>query len=172
MRTHPKKTLVATIAATLMLLLVLTSGSLAATPDARGTTPFNGSFSGAEIDNPVFPTMTVDGNVAGEALHLGSFTYHYNAAVDMQTGYAPETAQFVAANGDRIYAEGLGYGVNEGNPPVSATITEWMTITGGTGRFKGVSGNYTIHRTAAISPELTTTQATFEGTMVMPQGNK
>lgn len=169
---HQKKTIVATVAASLMLLLVLTSGSLAATPDAAGTTPFNGSFSGAEIDNPVFPTMTVDGNVAGKALHLGSFTYHYDAAVDMVTGIAPETAQFVAANGDIIYAQGHGYGVNEGNPPVSATITEWMTITGGTGRFAGVSGSYTINRTAAISPELTTTLGTFEGTIVMPQGNQ
>lgn len=131
---------------------------------------FTGSFSGAEVDNPIFPTMTVDGKVTGEASHLGRFTYHYNAAVDMATGKAPETAQFIAADGDVIYAEGHGFGVNEGNPPVSATITEWMTITGGTGRFEGASGSYTIQRTAAISPELTTTRGTFEGTISLPKG--
>jgi hypothetical protein len=129
---------------------------------------FTGSFAGEENDNLVFPTMTVDGEVTGEATHLGRFTYYYNAVVNMADLTATETAKFVAANGS-IYAEGHATATVVEDPWLS-TITEQMIIKGGTGRFEGVTGSYTIHRTATAPSDQTTTKGTFEGTIVMPKG--
>jgi hypothetical protein len=82
---------------------------------------------------------------------------------------ATETAQFTAANGDMIYAEGQATAAVVEDPWLS-TIMERMTIKGGTGRFEGATGSYTIRRTANAPSDHTTTQGTFEGTIVMPKG--
>ena len=53
------------------------------------------------------------------------------------------TLELVAANGDKIFATftGLGTFIN----PTTASVVEIATITGGTGRFAGATGTFTIN---------------------------
>jgi hypothetical protein len=75
---------------------------------------------------------------------------------------AQGTATFVAANGDQLIAS-LTWAVQVG-PIVS--IVEQATITGGTGRFEGASGSFTIWR--EFNPAAGTTTGSFEGTVSAP----
>ena len=55
---------------------------------------------------------------------------------------------FRAANGDTLTANDSGQASTTGNANVLA-IVEHATITGGTGRFAGATGNFTVRRLLA-----------------------
>ncbi len=162
-----RKTYAATAIAVL-LLLVLTSLALAAPPAQQLGTPFAGTLHGHETNvfhSPV--SFTVTGNVSGVATQLGRYTLHYtvdvvnNPATGVGTG-TNENEQFTAANGDRIYASGQGLGAPSGTPGINQ-INEWLTITGGTGRFAGASGSYVVHRMVVLATGKT--WGSFDGTI-------
>jgi hypothetical protein len=112
--------------------------------------------------NPLI--LKVQLNAAGNAAHLGAFTYDFpHIVVRSVTPGIPSTGEgistFTAANGDELYAEihgealpivpGLLHGVEEG------------TILGGTGRFANASGSFVIER--LIDQITLTTIGSFDG---------
>ena len=111
--------------------------------------PFHGTFTGQTNGTvncpPTCPptTLTVRGTEEGTATHLGRFTAAVEEVVDMATSTGSGTIAFTAANGDRLLATTVG-GQEGFTPPNNSHIKETATITGGTGRFAGASGTFTI----------------------------
>src|SRR5439155_20448468 len=91
-----------------------------------------------------FPQLQVDGTVTGVATHLGLFTMTYKVTVNVLTGTSTGSALLTAANGDTILTTIVGQGTSE--PSGLNSITEVNTITGGTGRFAGARGSFTVDR--------------------------
>jgi hypothetical protein len=77
-----------------------------------------------------------------------------------------DSAEFTAVNGDTLYAAGHG----QGNPIGNITyVTEWYTITGGTGRFAGATGNFILTR--QVDHTTLVTFGNFSGTLVLAKGH-
>jgi hypothetical protein len=130
---------------------------------AQKGVPFHGTIQGSEIDVPAFPTLSVDGSGAGIATHLGNFTVSWLVTVDISTVPSPSTGtfEFIAANGDHLFTDIVG----EGSGAPIAHITECNTITGGTGRFAGATGEFTIHRVVDLATG--STAGLFGGTIAI-----
>lgn len=120
------------------ILVVLAAGSapmLASAGDA--VVPFKASY----IPEPKIVGM-VNGCLVqklpatGQATHLGESAF-YSDALACMDGTQTGTMEFTAANGDKLY--GYFAGTHAGYPgPVEFGGTFW--ITGGSGRFEGVTG--------------------------------
>ena len=124
-------------------------------------TPFKGTFSGVETDQLVFPILSVSREGTGTATYLGKYTEHATFQVDVRTGSATGTATFTAANGDTLTASVVGQGTVTG--PTTRSIVEVYTITGGTGRFAGATGTFTLERTLDLATGVST--GAFSGTI-------
>jgi hypothetical protein len=115
---------------------------------SRGGThlPFRGSFTTTTDTPPPLAHATVD---AGTATQLGRFTGTLTAVVNPATDTSTGTFEFTAADGDQLSGTFIGV---EGVfiPPNTARITEVATITGGTGRFAGAGGSFTMVRVDTI----------------------
>jgi hypothetical protein len=111
---------------------------------ARELVPFKGSLQGHENDVLNFPQLLVDGAVTGVATHVGRFTMTYKVTVTLPAGTSTGSAVLTAANGDTILTTIVGVGVLL--PDGLNSITEINTITGGTGRFAGAKGSFTVDR--------------------------
>ncbi len=130
---------------------------------AGALVPFKASFVGHEIDQPQPPSgppqqLLVNGTVTGIATHLGRFTMHYNVTVnDPLAAISPSagSAELTAANGDVIFTTIIGQGVPADGMPGFAHITEHNTITGGTGRFAGAQGSFTVDRFVELATGIT-----------------
>lgn len=127
---------------------------------------FKGSFEGAltqRVPHPAPPVFLDQIESTGTATHLGRFELVELAEVDF--GIVPPQAQgvalLVAANGDTLTAVFTGSSVSVG--PGLVLITEDAIITGGTGRFSGASGSFTIQR--LFDRVTLETIGSFEGTM-------
>jgi hypothetical protein len=77
---------------------------------------------------------------------------------------ATNVATFVAADGSTLSAEGTGQGTTTSTPGV-ISIVETLTITGGTGRFEGASGNITIRR--LVNRATFESSGTIEGLIIL-----
>jgi hypothetical protein len=129
----------------LKMAAVLLTLALADPAAAKQLVPFKGSFQGVEIDVVQFPTILVDGSGTGIARHLGLFTVTWDLTVNLLDSSATGTFHFIAANGDSIFTEIVGQAEPTETPGV-AHIVEINTITGGTGRFAGATGSFTMER--------------------------
>ena len=122
--------------------------------------PFKGNLEGTQTVTPLQPPLgMVSGEAAGTATHLGRFTVEFPHIVNFALGQGEGTYTFRAANGDTLTADFVGQA--EVGPVTS--IVEEANITGGTGRFAGASGTFTVRRTFIQSTGVTT--GTFEGTL-------
>jgi hypothetical protein len=134
--------------------------------------PFQGSFTGQTSGTvncpPTCPptTLTVRGTEEGTASHLGRFTAAVEEVVNIATAMSTGTIEFTAANGDRLLATTVGGEVGF-TPPNISHIEETATITGGTGRFTGASGTFTIRFTQTIdfATGTATLTGSFEGSI-------
>jgi hypothetical protein len=124
---------------------------------AKGTDrPYKASGYATGSINPVSGTFTFDGTE--QVAHLGRATLHGEGAFTGPTSTA-FTATLVAANGDTLRLSGSGV-ITSGT-----TSTNLDTITGGTGRFAGASGELTEAVIFAFSPsDPTSVSLTFTGT--------
>jgi hypothetical protein len=112
-------------------------------PGAAGEqVPFLGYLQGS-ADTSGFPSVVL--NAAGHATHLGRFTFTNPHIVNPLTMAAAGTFEFVAADGDKLVGSQTGIAALTAIPNV-LYIVETATITGGTGRFAGASGGFTIKR--------------------------
>src|SRR5258708_39906336 len=107
--------------------------------------PFKGSWVSHETYDVQFPVMFVHGTATGNATQIGRYTATYEEQVDLLTGSSVGVITVVAANGDVIFATQTGQGDPTPDPDVFS-IVEVSTITGGTRRFAGAPGTFTIAR--------------------------
>jgi hypothetical protein len=162
-----KKTLI-TITIALLLPILLASTTFAAPAAAEKQLLLKGSLQAVETDTLEFPTLFVDASGSGNATQLGRFTVSYQAIIHLfpdGAGTASVSAHLVAANGDSLFAEGSGLGVPTETPNISR-IVERYTITGGTGRFAGASGSFTVER--LLNQATGVTSGTIDGDIVIP----
>lgn len=127
--------------------------------------PFKGSWVSHETYDVQFPVMFVHGTATGYATQIGRYTATYEEQVDLLTGSSVGAITVVAANGDVIFATQTGQGDPTPDPDIFS-IVEVSTITGGTGRFAGATGTFTIERLV----NLTTgdSSGSFNGTISHP----
>jgi len=144
-------------------------GSLTSSPLAQSAAghhvPFKGTMQGTDTDSDPTPTsivVTTDGT--GTATHLGRFSFTQRVTVDFATGIGAGTSRWVAANGDSLDTTIAGAGQPTGTGEIR--ITDVHTITGGTGRFAGAHGRFTVERVA--SAITFATSGSFEGTITSP----
>lgn len=109
-----------------------------------------------------FPTMFVDTIGAGRATHLGQFNVKWEFTVNLLNGAGIGSALSIAANGDERFTEWLGRRDPTGTPNVNLVV-ETHTITGGTGRFLGATGSFTLERLVNIVTGAT--HGSFEGSI-------
>lgn len=154
-------------------LAVLATLSLAGPAAAGKQVPFKGDLEGnytVAIDPGPPPVGTFDGSGEGNATHLGKFTYTFPHQVNF--GTLPPTGEgtytFTAANGDTLEAEFVGF--SKPVEPGFVLVTEEATIIGGTGRFAGASGEFTIIR--LVDQVNRATIGTFDGTISSVGKNK
>jgi len=143
--------------------LSLESASLS----AAQSVPFKGNFEGTQTSTPLQPPLAfVDGSATGHATHLGRFTVEFPHTVNFATRTGEGTFTFTAANGDTLTADFTG----QAQPGPIVSIVEHATITGGTGRFAGATGSFTVQR--QFAPATGTTKGSFVGTISSPGAGK
>ena len=150
--------------ASLALAVVAVLG-LAGIVAAGDQVPFRGKLEGDLTERiPLTPTTFHDRfDMTGTATYLGNFDLVEEDVVDF--GIVPPTGvgtcTFVAANGDTLVGEGIG----SSSPvePGVVLITEHVVITGGTGRFAGATGSFTVERLFDLVTH--ETLGSFEGTI-------
>ena len=159
-----KKIFVSTMTA-LLLLIVLVSTTFAAPAAVERQLLLKGSFEAVETHEFASAIMFVDATGSGNATHLGMFTYNLQAEVSLPSLAASASATLVAANGDILFGEGSGQGTPTGTPNI-VSIVETYTITGGTGRFAGAAGSFTVER--LLDRATLVSSGTISGTIVLP----
>ncbi len=137
--------------------------------------PFKGTLQAVEsgVFNPGPPvTVSVTAQGSGNATKLGRFAYSYTVVIFLNpdnSGTGTLYYDFVAANGDHLYSVGEGFGAPAEGIPATNHVVEQHTITGGTGRFAGATGSFTVDR--LISNVTSITTGTIDGYIVLANGN-
>ena len=132
----------------LFLALVATTALLAsvAVSATAAETPFKGKVNAVETGTVVGPTRFLVRDGGGTATHLGKYTEHITMQINLPTRHSMGAATFTAANGDTLTATVEGQ-ATPASPGV-LSIVEVYTITGGTGRFAGATGTFTLESIA------------------------
>jgi hypothetical protein len=107
-----------------------------------------------------FPFRSISREGGGTATHLGKYTEHVTAQINLLTMHATGTATFTAANGDTLTATVEGQASLTATPGV-LSIVEVYTITGGTGRFADATGSFTLKNT--VTQATGVSSGTFSG---------
>ena len=128
-----------------------TSGNPDTTPSASSpvTVAIKGRLQG-EGDPPVFepppsPFFTTHLVATGQASHLGRFTLDFSHRVNLDSLEGIGDAVFTFPDGDTLKTHVTGTAIPAGSP-TAFTVVEIHEVTGGTGRFAGASGQFTITR--------------------------
>ena len=138
----------AVVAATAVSLASIAVSAVAA------ETPFKGTANAVETSEFAFPILSVTRLGTGTATYLGKYTSHLTAQINVVTRHSTGVATFTAANGDTLTASVVGQGTTTG--PTTRSIVEVYTITGGTGRFAGATGTFTLERTLDLATGVST----------------
>ena len=166
-KTNTKSMMKASIS--LAVAAMLLTAALAIPAAAQKQVPFKGSLQGHENDTPQGgpppTTLSVDGSAKGIATHVGQFSFAYQLTVNLANGSATGSARFIAATGDSVDTTITGSSELTATPGV-ASITEVNTITGGTGRFAGAEGSFTVERLVNLATGFTS--GSFHGTITSP----
>jgi hypothetical protein len=144
--------------------------TLAVSASAQNQVPFKGAIQGEETSTVVsFPTQISHGDTTGIASHVGKLKFTHDLTVDLLTRTATGTGHLIAANGDNIYTTITGS--LELIAPGIGSVTEFDTITGGTGRFAGAQGSFMMERLVdgvPNGPNPHFTSGSFHGTITPP----
>jgi hypothetical protein len=166
-KTNTKSVMRASVS--LAVAAMLLTAALTVPAAAQKQVPFKGSLQGHETDTPEGgpppTTLNVDGNTTGIATQVGQFSFSYQLTVTLADGTATGSAQLIAANGDSVFTTVAGSSEQTSTPGV-VSITEVDTITGGTGRFVGAQGSFTVERLVNLATGLTS--GSFHGTITSP----
>src|SRR6266478_377489 len=149
-----------------MAAMILTA-ALAVPAAAQKQVPFKGAMQGNDFDidftNTTVTVLTVG---TGIGTHLGQFSFRQTVTVDLTTGHDTGSAQWFAANKDSISTTITGSGQVIDPILFMIEIEEVHTITGGTGRFAGAQGSFTVKRLASGITFFTS--GSFDGTITPP----
>jgi hypothetical protein len=126
---------------------------------AAAETPFKGTVNAVETGTVVFPVRFLDREGTGTATYLGRYTEHVVMQINIPTMTSTGTATFTAANGDTLSTSVVGQATP--TSPGVLSIVEVYTITGGTGRFAGTTGTFTLESTVDQSTGVSS--GTFSG---------
>jgi hypothetical protein len=132
--------------------------------------PFKGRLEGVASITPLAPpfvSVLVEGT--GNGTHLGRFTFAFPHLVNTATRTGVGAYHFIAANGDTLSADVSGLATPTATPGV-LSIVETATITGGTGRFAGATGGFTVER--LFDTVIGTTAGSYSGTISSPGAAK
>ena len=155
------------------LTSILLATALSTYGTAASEVPFKGSLQGPFIITPLTPPeahVLIEGT--GNATHLGRFTVEIPHLVSFATFTGSGTYVFTAANGDTLTADFTGVATPTGNPDELA-IVENAIVTGGTGRFQGATGSFTVVRLAQLAgPTAGVTTGSFSGSIVFSKAKK
>ena len=145
----------------LFLALVATTALLAsvAVSATAAETPFKGEVNAVETGTIVGPTRSVVRDGGGTATHLGKYTEHITMQINLPTRHSMGAATFTAANGDTLTATVEGQ-ATPASPGV-LSIVEVYSITGGTGRFAGATGTFTLE--SIVNQATGVSSGTFSG---------
>ena len=150
-----------------LLVTALAVLGLSAPAPAGEQVPFTGTMEGMRVSSvpltPPFRLATLA--FTGNATQLGEYELVITAIVDSQAMTAEGTYEFVAANGDTVTADFIGAGTPTDIPGVNLQL-ETATITGGTGRFAGATGQFQAVRLFDTATLLAVGE--FEGTISSP----
>ena len=136
---------------------------------ATKAVPFKGRLEGTYAGSGEPPLVSVHVEAQGNATHLGRFTFDSQHVVNFVDLTGAGTAELTAANGDKLMTNLTGIATPQDTPGVFF-IVETLTITGGTGRFAGATGQFVVERLSFPSgPANGTTSGSFEGTLSLPR---
>jgi hypothetical protein len=149
----------------LPLAAMMLTAALTVPAAAQQQVPFMGAMQGHDTDtgltNNLATVLTVG---TGIGTLVGQFSFTQTWTVDVTTGHLTGSAQWFAANGDSISTTITGSG--EMIEPGLFRIEEVHAIIGGTGRFAGAQGSFTMTKLASAVTFLTS--GSYEGTMTPP----
>ena len=125
----------------------------------------HGTVEATETGAPQPGTPIVVRRLVGEgtASRLGRFTVVADFTLNLATASGGGTVTYTAANGDLLTGTTTGRAVLAAG---IATVTETVTITGGTGRFAGATG--TINGVRRLVQATGVSSGTFDGTVTLP----
>jgi hypothetical protein len=153
----------------LAVLTVMAVLGLAGPVSAGEQVPFRGNLEGMRVSFTLLDPQHAEAetDITGEATHLGQYELVINATVTLSDPVwtAVGTFQFVAANGDTLTGTFTGIRTPTATPGVYELV-ETATITGGTGRFDGATGDFINDRLFDSATLLTV--GSFEGTISTP----
>lgn len=152
------------LAVAVMLTVLSTSAALAHVKNLSVL----GSFDGHGIGVVQGGTLQASAGGAGNASHIGRFTYVLNATVSVN-GSSTGVFLLVFNNGDVIH--GSFTGLPGPTDPNVGHVVENLTINGGTGRFEGAAGSLTLDRIIDQStlPAFESHAGTLTGTISIPR---
>jgi len=152
-------------------LLAVCALSAAGVKAADQTVPFKGTWTGRTIsaDLSTFPLVQIVATGAGQVAHFGATTMVSPHITDVTDGHTFGDQIFTAANGDTLTAYCDGNPENFGGGALVIGTLD-CSITGGTGRFEGATGEYDFNFTATLIldelPDVRySTVATFDGSI-------
>lgn len=124
-----------------------------------------GTMEATEWGTPQPGTPIVLRRLEGEGIasHLGRFTTVASITLNLATATGSGTVTYTAANGDMLSGTATGQAVIAAG---IATVTETVTITGGTGRFAGATGTFTVVRRVVQATGFSS--GTLDGTITLP----
>jgi hypothetical protein len=149
----------------LLMAAMLLTAALAVPGAAQNLIPFKGAIQGQETHTGQFPIITANGSCTGIATVVGQLSLTYQDTIDLRTASGTGIGQLIAANGDTIYLTNTG-SADVVSKPGFALITEIYTITGGTGRFAGAQGSFSLDR--SVNNATGFTSGSFHGTITSP----
>ena len=153
-------------------ILVVCSLLVAGSPvrAAEKLVPFSGSLQAVEtIVSQSQLSFVADGSGGGIATHLGRFMLAWKFTVNTTNGTGTGPVRYTAANGDEIFMTAVGTSEPTETPGVFR-ISEIQTIVGGTGRFAGAKGSFTVERLTDLNTGFTS--GSFHGAITSPGSEK
>jgi hypothetical protein len=150
----------------LMAAIFLTA-ALAGPAAEAGQIPFNGTIEATETvqifgDPPLFSVL---GSGTATTSQLGQFTLLYTFIALESQEVAIGASNYIAANGiDIIYTYATGVGSPTPDPDV-VSVAETHTISGGTGRYAGARGSFTLNR--LVNVVTGASSGSFDGTIIV-----
>jgi len=138
----------------LPIAAIILTAALAVPAAAQKQVPFKGTFQGQDAHDTLPPgatTLVIRTTATGTGTLLGQFSLLREITANLVNFSSTGSAQLIAANGDTIYTTILGQ-AELSDLPGFLEVTEIHTITGGTGRFTGAQGSFTVELFHKLEP--------------------